>query len=122
MLYRVTIGEDQYLGLGGDASWRVGDIAPAWGYGLVAAGIVGLLLAGFLFQHDRHLGMRTERSSEGDLVVHGVVFVLVNAFIWAQDIIIGDGLNYAYWVTIPWAIGLAAHAYAVMRERRHATG
>jgi hypothetical protein len=38
------------------------------------------------------------------------VFPPVNAFVWIQDFAIGGGLDYAYWVTIPWAIGLAIHA------------
>ncbi len=35
-------GDDQSLGLGGDWSWRVGDIDAAWGYGFLAGG--GVLL------------------------------------------------------------------------------
>lgn len=34
----------------------------------------------------------------------------MNAFIWIQDIAIGGGVSYAYWITIPWGIGLAIHA------------
>lgn len=37
-------GEDQYLGFGGDWSWRVGDIDAIWGYGFLIGGV--LLLAG----------------------------------------------------------------------------
>ena len=40
-LFILFAGEDQYLGWGG-ASWRVGDIAHGWAYGLLAGG--GLLL------------------------------------------------------------------------------
>lgn len=45
--------------------------------------------------------------------------MLVNAFVWVQDIALGDGVNYAWWITIPWGIALAAHAitYATGRQR-----
>ncbi len=44
------------------------------------------------------------------LMIHSVVFVLVNALLWAQDLIAGGGLDWAYWTTIAWGIGLAIHA------------
>ena len=49
------------------------------------------------------------RSSE--LLWHVGIFVVVNALIWAQDLAMGGGV-YAYWVTVPWAVGLGAHAIA----------
>lgn len=45
-------GEDQSVGIGGDLSWRVGDIPDAWSYGLLAGGavllvvVLGVVLAG----------------------------------------------------------------------------
>ncbi len=42
---------------------------------------------------------------------------MVNRFIWLQAIAIGGGMEYAYWVTIPWAIGLAIHALAYISNR-----
>jgi hypothetical protein len=105
-------GEDQSIGIGGDVSWRVGDIAIGWGYGLLAAGIVAGAVVFWLVRRDRRLPASSAREplDHADLYVHAVVFLLVNAFIWAQDIVIGDGLNYALWVTIPWGVGLAIHA------------
>ena len=44
--------------------------------------------------------------------MHGTAFAIVNAFLWLQDIVAGGGLEYAYWPTIPWGIGLIAHALA----------
>ena len=44
------------------------------------------------------------------LVVHAFVFVAVNAFLWIQDIVAGGGIEWAYWATIPWGIGLTIHA------------
>jgi len=109
----LVAGENQYIGLGGDLSWRVGDIDPMWGLGLLIGG-GALVLAG--------LGLVTLRAgapqaaasdtSRRDLLVHATAFTVVNALLWIQDIAIGGGLEYAYWVTIPWGIGLAIHAIA----------
>ena len=38
-------GEDQYVGLGGDLSWRVGDIATGWIYGFLIGGALLLAIA-----------------------------------------------------------------------------
>ena len=46
------------------------------------------------------------------LMLHIAVFVIVNAFLWGIDIAGGDGVNWAYWVTISWGIGLAFHVAA----------
>jgi hypothetical protein len=125
-LFILFAGDDQYVGLGGEASWRVGDIAPALAYGLLGAGIALVLAAGALVRRDRHAGVTragASRTGRADLFVHATVFVLVNAFLWIQDFAIGGGLNYAYWVTIPWGIGLALHAVTVFtEERRQASG
>jgi hypothetical protein len=42
-LFILFAGENQSVGLGGDLSWRVGDINAAWAYGLLAGGAVLLL-------------------------------------------------------------------------------
>lgn len=107
--------EDQWVGLGGQTSWRVGDIAAGWGYGLLVAGVVALAGAAALVARGRRHPAKLsgiERSGWADVLVHAVAFLLVNAFVWAQDIALGDGINYAVWMTVPWAIGLAAHAGA----------
>jgi hypothetical protein len=102
-------GEDQYLGFGG-ATQRVGDIPDAWGYGLLAGGVAALVLAAVLAIR----GLRRRRSGSHHneltaLLTHAAVFTAVNALIWIEDIATGGGLEYAYWVTIPWGIGLLAH-------------
>lgn len=115
----MALPDDQYVGLGGQQfSWRVGDLSPWWGYGLLAGGVVLGLVAVMFLQRDRHHAAEEPRSGMADLTVHATAFVLVNAFLWAQDFALGDGLNYAYWATIPWAAGLAFHAYAAFAERR----
>lgn len=101
--------EDEYIGLGGDVSWRVGDVSTAWMIGLLIGGAV--LLAGAVTmvflgrQRDR-----VESSPLQDLLFHAGIFTVVNAFIWIQDFAIGGGLDYAHFTTIPWAVGLAIHA------------
>jgi len=54
-----------------------------------------------------------ERAKEYvGLLWHLAVFVIVNGFLWALDLLKGDGLNWAYLVTIMWGIGLAFHIAA----------
>lgn len=116
----LTAGADQYVGLGGDLLWQVGDIAPAWGYGLVIGGVVLLLGALALRLWEvRHPQMHKEPSERAALITHIAVFVLVNGVLWAQDILAGGGLEYAYWVTIPWGVGLVAHIIAYLASARH---
>ena len=112
--------EDEYVGIGGDLSWRVGDISSAWLYGLLIGGFVALAVGLAMIVVG---GRRTERvggrsSEQAELMWHVGIFVLVNAFIWIQDLAIGGGVDYAYWVTVPWAIGLWAHAVMYYRGRR----
>ncbi|MCV2393628.1 2TM domain-containing protein [Actinotalea sp. M2MS4P-6] len=108
-------GEDQYIGLGGDWSARVGDIAPGWGWGLLVAGGAALA-AGVTVMITGRSREGAEHSARSDLVGHAIVFVLVNGFLWAQDLALGDGVNYAWWVTVPWAVGLGVHATTVLRR------
>ena len=112
-------GDEHSIGLGGVYSWRVGDIHQAWGYSLIGVGFVLAVAAGamtrFIHHADQHLA--AYRKHESDLLTHTIAFVLVNAFLWIQDLAIGSGLDYAYWVTIPWAVGLLVHATVVWRER-----
>ena len=117
----MVLPDDEYVGLGGQQfSWRVGDLSPWWGYGLLAGGVVLGIVSVLLVRRDHQDLTPAEEQHSGmaDLAVHATAFVGVNAFLWAQDLALGDGLNYAYWATIPWAVGLAFHAYAVFAERR----
>lgn len=116
-------GDEQSIGLGGEVSWTVGEIDPAWGYGLLIFGALALLGTLVLALRLRAMPKATkaQRSGWSDVLGHAGVFLVVNAFLWIQDIALGDGLNYAYWVTIPWGIGLTAHALAQYVEQRRTT-
>lgn len=49
-----------------------------------------------------------------DLMWHVATFVIVNGFLWTLDIVKGGGVEWAFWVTIPWGIGLAFHVAAYL--------
>jgi hypothetical protein len=114
-VYVLVGGENQSIGIGGTVSWQVSEISPWWGVGLVVAGIVA---GGLVVWMRRGAGARGSPTaavdaSRADLFVHATVFALVNAFVWVQDLVIGDGVNYAYWITLPWAVGLGVHAISL---------
>ena len=114
-------GENQSLGLGGDLTWQVGDIGSEWGYGLAIGGVVLLLATLALVIWDlRHPRARRPQSEFAGLMWHLAIFVVVNAFLWTQDIVAGGGLEYAYWVTIPWGVGIIVHAITYMTSGRRA--
>ena len=48
---------------------------------------------------------------------HSGMSVAVNTFLWIRDIAIGEGVNYASWITIPRGIGLAINAGASWSSR-----
>lgn len=43
---------------------------------------------------------------------HLASFAIINLFLWGLDWVTGNGIEWAYWVTVPWAVGLAFHAAA----------
>lgn len=53
-----------------------------------------------------------------DLVWHVGAFVIVNAFLWLLDLMGPGGINWAFWVTIPWAFGLAFHVLTYLVQGR----
>jgi len=115
----LVAGKDQYVGIGGDLSWRVGDIDQLLAVGLLAGGVIVAIVGLGIVALDTSAPRAPVRDRAlRDLQVHATAFVLVNAFLWVQDVVIGGGVEYAYWVTIPWGIGLAAHAIAYLAGRR----
>lgn len=116
-LFVMFAGDDQSIGLGGDFSWTVGEVSDAWMYGLLIGGGVLLLAALSMVVMGRSRAS-VASSPLSELLLHAGVFLAVNAFIWAQDFALGDGLNYALWITIPWGVGLLIHAGLYMANRR----
>ncbi len=108
--------EDDYVGLGGDFAWQVGDISSVWMFGLLFGGF-GLLAGALFMVIEGRSRISKTSTARGDLLWHTGVFILVNAFVWAQDFALGTGLDYAYLMTIPWGIGLAIHAFLFSRGR-----
>ncbi len=51
------------------------------------------------------------------LMWHLVVFVVVNGFLWGIDLAQGGGLDWAYWVTLAWGIGIVFHVMAYLIDR-----
>lgn len=49
-----------------------------------------------------------------DVMWHVATFVIINGFLWAIDIVQGEGVQWAFWVTIAWGIGLAFHVAAYL--------
>lgn len=56
------------------------------------------------------------------LMWHIAVYVIVNVFLWIMDFAQGGGLQWAYWVTIPWGIGLAFHVASYFLDERGMQG
>ena len=54
---------DQSIGIGGEVSWQVDEIAPGWGYGLLAAGLV-LLVGGIVLTVRSHRLPAAERAAD----------------------------------------------------------
>ena len=61
---------------------------------------------------------RRRANEYAGLMWHVGVFVAVNAFLWILDFITGGGLEWAFWATIPWALGLGMHYIAYTVEDR----
>ena len=54
------------------------------------------------------------------LVWHVGTFVIINGFLWALDIVVGaEGVQWAFWVTLCWGVGLAFHALAYLVAGRN---
>lgn len=123
-LFVFVAGDDQSIGIGGDLSWRVGDIHVAWAVGLLLGGIALLAVMGRMLMTRRGVTSTARRvsTSRTDLMWHAVIFLVVNAFLWLQDIVTGGGLEYAYFATIPWAVGLALHAATYYIDRSKGAG
>lgn len=113
--------DDQFVGPGGDLAWRVGDIPAMAAWGLLIGGVVLLVVMGAMIWAGRSTAAGRVQLADRprqELIAHATAFTIVNAFLWLQDIAAGGGLEYAYWTTIPWGIGLIAHAIAYTTGRK----
>jgi protein-S-isoprenylcysteine O-methyltransferase Ste14 len=118
--FTLFASDDSSIGLGGDWSWEVGEISPSVAYGLLIGGAILLGAAVAMIVMGRHRVRQTAIGDRAlsDLLWHAGIFLVVNAFIWAQDIAMGGGVDYAFWITIPWGIGLTIHAATFFQSRR----
>jgi hypothetical protein len=111
----LVAGDDQYVGLGGDLTWQVGDIPIAVAVGLLIGGVVlfAVMVAMAVAARGERVGrVEPKARPRQELISHATAFVIVNGFLWLQDIAAGGGLEYAWLTTLPWGIGLIAHALA----------
>lgn len=47
------------------------------------------------------------------LLWHVATFVIINALLWTLDAVVGAaGIQWAFWVTLSWGIGVAFHTVA----------
>jgi len=108
--------EDEYVGLGGDWAWQVGEIGSVLALSILIGGLMALAIVVRMTIQGRRMGPVTTTPVQ-DLMFHAGVFAVVNAYIWVQDYALGTGLDYAHWVTIPWGIGLAVHAFTTFTAK-----
>ncbi|MGI9610720.1 MAG: 2TM domain-containing protein [Acidimicrobiia bacterium] len=63
---------------------------------------------------------RAQRRAEylSGLLWHAGTYVIVNAFLWALDLMGGSGVQWSLWVTLGWGLALAFHALAYFVDGR----
>ena len=86
-LFTFFAGDESSIGLGGDWTWEVGDIATGTKYLFVIGGAVLVAIAAGMGIAGTHRVRPGSRISDelSNLIWHAGVFVAVNAFIWLQD-------------------------------------
>ncbi len=58
-------------------------------------------------------GLGTEDPTRVGLLWHIGAFLILNAFFWFLDLVIGqEGIQWAFWITLFWGLALAFHALA----------
>lgn len=68
-------------------------------------------------EYERRYERAKKRVDEiRDLYIHAGVYVCINAFLWLFDLVTGSGLDFAYFVTLLWGIGLVIHFGSVFGE------
>lgn len=56
------------------------------------------------------------------LLWHLGAFVIINAFFWILDAMGAGGVNWAFWITGAWGLGLAFHVLAYFIDGRDLEG
>ena len=57
------------------------------------------------------------------LMWHVGAFLIVNAFLWVLDAIVGQsGIQWAFWITLFWGLALAFHVLAYLVVGRRSAG
>ncbi len=69
-------------------------------------------MAGDTFTTPEERAARRLKDING-LLWHVATYVIINGFLWFIDLLNG-GLDFAYWVSISWGIGLAFHLAAML--------
>ena len=57
--------------------------------------------------------LRKQAKSRLEFKVHFLIYVAVNVFLIAENLVISPGSLWFYWTTIPWGMGLAIHGIVV---------
>lgn len=69
-------------------------------------------------QTDEQLAEQRAKYDTG-LLWHIGSFVIINGFFWVLDLFVGqDGLQWAYWITLVWGLGLVFHVLAWLIDGR----
>jgi hypothetical protein len=60
-----------------------------------------------------HAAAQTRAKYLTGLLWHLGAFTIINAFFWILDLTLGEsGIQWAFWITLFWGLGLAFHALA----------
>lgn len=57
-----------------------------------------------------------------DVMWHVAVYAIVNVVLWFIDIAQGGGLNWAFWPTIGWGVGVAFHVASYVIDESDTKG
>jgi hypothetical protein len=72
--------------------------------------------------HEEALTRARERVEElKGFYIHLAIYVVINVGLYVIDFAQGDGLQWAYWVTIGWGIGILVHLVSLIIEQSRFT-
>ncbi|GAA1470467.1 2TM domain-containing protein [Microbacterium thalassium] len=60
---------------------------------------------------EEQLAFRRAKATTG-LLWHVGVYVIINGMLWFLDLWTGPGIQWAFWVTVFWGVGLLFHVLA----------